>query len=51
MNIIYIYDCYGKDKIKWDLTKKTLEEQSEEVQREFNKLIINEIYPSFFTTN
>jgi hypothetical protein len=29
--------------IKWDLTKETLEEQSEKVQREFNKLIIDEI--------
>jgi len=39
VNIIYIYDCYGEKKIKWDLTKETLEDQNEETQREINKLI------------
>jgi len=36
---IYIYDIYEQKKIKWDLTKECLEEQSEETQRKINELI------------
>ena len=36
---IYIYDIYGQKKIKWDLTKESLEEQSEETQIKINELI------------
>jgi len=39
IDIIYIYDIYGQEKIKWDLTKETLEEQSEETQKGINKLL------------
>jgi hypothetical protein len=39
IDIIYIYDIYGQEKIKWDLTKETLEEQSEETQKEINRII------------
>jgi len=28
-----------KEQIKWDLTKETLEEQSEETQKEINRII------------
>jgi hypothetical protein len=39
IDIIYIYHYCGQEKIKWDLTKETLEEQSEETQRGINKLL------------
>lgn len=43
MTVGKIYNNLPKDVVfNWDLTKKTLEEQSEETQRKFNELI-NEI--------
>lgn len=40
---IVVWDSFGyKDICDWDLTKPTLEEQSEETQREINKLLNND---------
>ena len=36
------YSIYKIDKFDWDLTSETLEQQSEETQREINKIFIGE---------
>lgn len=43
-NLLYIAkpNQDPKEQITWDLTKETLEEQTEETQREINKIFIGE---------